>query len=75
MAGSKRDAGRLYDKWLQAVALSNEILGAKYFDFKQATVFYSGHCLPKHKMARNARNFLGYATVASFDYTHGSKKG
>jgi len=34
--------------------------GQKYFDFKRATVFFSGHCLSKHKMTSYARNLEGH---------------
>jgi len=37
--------------------------GAKYFDFKWATVFCLGHRLSKHKMTRYTRNLGDMATL------------
>jgi len=41
----------------------------KYFDFKRATVFCSGHCLSKHKMTRYVRNvWKGMVSLATPGY-------
>ena len=47
-----------------SAANPNFFRGAKYFDFKRATVFCSGHCLSKHKMTRYAKNLGGIASLA-----------
>ena len=56
-----RDAGRLYESgYRQQRSHTKNFWGAKYFDFKRATAFCSGHSLSKHKMTRYARNLVGH---------------
>jgi len=69
MVGRERDAGRLYESGYKQYSSQPKILGrVKYFDFKVATVFCSGHCLSKQKMTRYGRTLGNHGPL---DYACG----